>query len=308
MTGQSKAWVFTINNWTNNERDRLVVIGQHELHNIDYMVFGYERGANGTPHLQGFVLFDRRRRLNQVKDVVGNRAYVARCNGTYQQASSYCKKDGVFNEYGSLPDQRPRGTGGQFAEFTAWVGDFHATKGHAPTDRDVANSFPALYVRYARNLCNLANHVCPRPVLQDGGNLKPWQSEVVNYVGSEVDNRSIRFMVDPEGGNGKSWLQRYLYSKEPEKVQLLSVAKRDDIAHSIQPECSVFLFNVPRTQMELLRYEILEQLKDGYVYSPKYNSRMKIMVSKVIHVIVFSNEAPDYTKMTDDRYDVINLS
>lgn len=75
------------------------------------------------------------------------------------------------------------------------------------------------------------------------------------------------------------------------------------MAHMISPSKSVFLINVPRTQMEFLQYSILEMLKDRMVSSPKYNSRMKVL-EQVPHVVVFSNEAPDLAKMTMDRYDV----
>nr|AUF34970.1 putative replication-associated protein [uncultured virus] len=88
----------------------------------------------------------------------------------------------------------------------------------------------------------------------------------------------------------------------PDKVQILSGGKRDDIAHAIDPSKQIFLFNVPRGGMEYLQYTILEQIKDRMVFSPKYNSQTKILRNRA-HVVVFSNEMPDIEKMTHDRYD-----
>ena len=53
--------------------------------------------------------------------------------------------------------------------------------------------------------------------------------------------------------------------------------------------------------MEYLNYGFLESLKDRMVFSPKYESQMKLLPNKV-HVVVLGNEAPDETKMTADRY------
>ena len=58
--------------------------------------------------------------------------------------------------------------------------------------------------------------------------------------------------------------------------------------------------------MEFLQYTILEQLKDRMVYSPKYNSMMKYM-QFVPHVVVFCNEQPNMTAMSEDRYEIINM-
>jgi hypothetical protein len=113
------------------------------------------------------------------------------------------------------------------------------------------------------------------------------------------------FYVDDEGGKGKSWFQAWYLTKNPEKTQVLSAGKRDDIAHTIDKTKSVFFFNIPRGGMEYLQYPILEQLKDRMVFSPKYNSTMKFLTA-VPHVVVFCNEHPDMNKMSLDRYIIIN--
>lgn len=89
-------------------------------------------------------------------------------------------------------------------------------------------------------------------------------------------------------------------------LQRLSIGRRDDLAFAIDVSKRLFVFDIPRGSMEYLQYNILEQLKDQMVFSPKYQSATKILPHPV-HVIVFTNENPDLTKMTPDRYKIFNI-
>jgi len=195
---------------------------------------------------------------------------------------------------------------GKIDLFIDWVQRFCMENGRAPAESEYGKEFPQLFVQYRNNLASLVSFYAPSPDLEDGV-LKEWQLELLGVLSCEANDREILFMVDPQGGAGKTWFQRYMLTSHSEKTQVLSVAKRDDIAHAIQEDKCIFLFNVPRGGMEFMQYTILEQLKDRMVFSPKYNSRTKILRSKV-HVVVFCNEEPDYNKMTSDRYDVKRLS
>lgn len=91
-----------------------------------------------------------------------------------------------------------------------------------------------------------------------------------------------------------------------DRTQRLSVGKRDDLAFALDANKSLFLFDIPRGQLEYLQYSILESMKDQMVFSPKYQSMSKVFANPV-HVVVFTNEQPDQTKMTSDRYNIINI-
>lgn len=274
---------------------------------VIYLIYGKEIGDGGTPHLQGFVHFAGRKRLISVKRIVGVRSHCERTRGTPYQAAEYCRKDGDFVEFGAAPVNRPTRTGsaGLFAAYVTWVSDFYSEHSRRPNEREIAREFPHLFVRYSRALGDLTEHLCPPPEIQDG-ELRDWQIDLNNLLHEEPDDRTVTFVVDPEGGKGKTFFYRWFFTNNPFQTQLLSVAKRDDVAHAIDPSKSIFLFNVPRRGMEFLQYTVLEQIKDRVVFSPKYNSTTKVFENKT-HVVVFCNEHPDMGKMSADRFIIINI-
>lgn len=100
---KSRSWVFTLNNYSEDERLSLIDIIQSEQ--VVYGVFGKEVGENGTPHLQGYIEFKSPRMLSGLKKNVNGRAHWEKRMGSKQQAAAYCKKDGDFFEHGELADK-----------------------------------------------------------------------------------------------------------------------------------------------------------------------------------------------------------
>lgn len=287
---QAKRWCFTLNNYTAAEE-------RHILDNVDsydYLIVGKEEGESGTPHLQGFVIFKQRLRLANVKLLIGNRCHIEHTKGTPQQASDYCKKDGDFAEHGTLPSPGKRN---DFEQLRDWFKECT----EYPTDLEVLEQFPSLWGRYRNSCIEFRRLLAPSIPIVDG-DFREWQSIVNDVVEGEPHPRKIGFVVDPEGNHGKSWLTAYWYTKRTD-VQRLSIGKRDDLAYAIDCSKSLFVFDIPRGQLEYLQYSVLEQLKDRMIFSPKYESTTKILM-KTPHVIVFTNEEPDYNKMTSDRYEV----
>lgn len=302
MVNQTRHWIFTVNNWTAADEDVLIALGSTE----SYIVWGYETGLSGTPHLQGYVVFERVKRFSEAQRLLPEGAHLEVKRGSPQQASDYCKKDGLFKEFGILPSLS-RGNS-QFDSFVEWIVSCRDASGSVPSERDIANHFPLLWLRYERKLRQLALYLTPTPeIVPIESTLRPWQNGLFAELNVECSNdREIIFYVDEIGGAGKSFFQRYMYTQSPDRVQLLSVGRRDDLAHAIDPTKEVFLFNVGRQQMEFFPYAVVEALKDRVVFSPKYDSTTKILAI-CPHVVVFCNEMPDMRRLTDDRYDIRNI-
>lgn len=293
---QSCSWCFTIPNYTDGCLQRLRALAGSGC--VSYLIFGREVApTTGTPHLQGFVRFNTRKRFANVRGLLPQ-CHLTSARGSAQQNRDYCRKDGDFEEFGVPPVSQ-----GHRSDFDRYV-DWIQSLDRQPSERDIILQFPSLYGRYARSLRTISRELSPRPTLRDG-ELRPWQADLYTRLEGEANDRTVEFIVDRDGGLGKSWFCGYVFSKLPD-CQLLGPGKRDDIAHAVDERSRIFLFNMPRGQMEYLNYGLLEMLKDRMVLSPKYDSQMKIL-HHTPHVVVLCNEDPDEAKMTEDRYDITIL-
>lgn len=97
---QSKYWCWTLNNYTNDEEAHIRALANNST--VTYIVFGRERGENGTPHLQGYIEFNTRKRFSTVKRLLSNRIHLETRRGTSDEAADYTKKDGDFFEHGTI--------------------------------------------------------------------------------------------------------------------------------------------------------------------------------------------------------------
>lgn len=100
QSSQAKRWCFTLNNFSDDDRERVL---RECGSRCSYFVVGEERGENGTPHLQGYFILRVHSRLSQLKSVFSERAHFEVARGTPRQNREYCTKERVLAEGGSLP-------------------------------------------------------------------------------------------------------------------------------------------------------------------------------------------------------------
>ena len=105
------------------------------------------------------------------------------------------------------------------------------------------------------------------------------------------------------GGVGKTWLAKYLAAVH--NALLLENGKSADLKHAFEGH-RVVVFDYARDMQSTINYAVIESIKNGYFFSPKYNSCTKKYDSP--HVIVFSNDLPDQSKMSADRWDIRDVS
>lgn len=291
---QSRYWCFTINNYTD---DDIISLRQHgAIASVSYLIFGREVApTTGTLHLQGYIIFATRVRFTQARGYFPAGCHLEVSRGSPGTASDYCKKDGDFEEFGAIT----RGGGGtrsDVSDLVAWIQASPA----CPSEREIVERYPALWLRHASKLPRFVQLLRPPADFPDG-DLRPWQSTLFDIIEADADDRTFHFYIDTVGNTGKSWFANWVTTHTEKKVQILSVGKRDDLAFCVDIDTKVFIFDIPRGQMEFLRYEILEQMKNRRVFSMKYESCVKLLYFQP-HVIVFCNEDPDLEKMSEDRY------
>lgn len=98
---------FTANNYGDGAIAALKKIGY-----LRYACVGKEVGDSGTPHLQGMCTFTKQVRFNTIrkdfKKALGFLPHIERMLGTPEQAATYCKKDGDYEEWGDVPNPGKR--------------------------------------------------------------------------------------------------------------------------------------------------------------------------------------------------------
>ncbi|AXH73660.1 MAG: putative viral replication protein [Cressdnaviricota sp.] len=143
---KTRDYVFTINNPTNNDTERL---RQHPA-SVSYIIYGIEVGEGGTSHFQGFIQFQHPVSFGRCKSVVGDRAHIESRRGTVVQAIEYCKKDGNVVEYGS--PQRLQTNSEKQKE--KWQ---HIIKLAEQNKLDeLKEEYPSYYIRYLNTLKSLS--------------------------------------------------------------------------------------------------------------------------------------------------------
>lgn len=92
---------FTINNYTNDDIQLMKTLP------YQYLIYGYEKGESGTPHIQGYCELNKVVRFNALKNIIP-KAHIEHRKGTSEQAANYCKKDKNFFEFGEPKKQGNR--------------------------------------------------------------------------------------------------------------------------------------------------------------------------------------------------------
>lgn len=133
--------------------------------------------------------------------------------------------------------------------------------------------------------------------------LRYWQYRVMSELMETPNDRKIIWYCDESGGCGKTWLTRACFSKF-ESIRFEN-SKSSDIKHAYNGERIVF-FDLTRSQQEHFNYEAMETIKNGIMFSSKYDSRMKIFDHP--HVVVMANWMPDTSKLSSDRWDVRQIN
>lgn len=150
----------------------------------------------------------------------------------------------------------------------------------------------------------------PRPLklIKD---LFPWQQSIIDLVKSEPDDRSIHWYWEPTGNIGKSALCKYLVAKH--RAKYCGAGKEADILYHImqskieEDDIGIVVYDIPRSHEGHVSYAALERIKNGMVFSPKYESGQ--LLFNPPHIIIFANFPPAFPeKMSQDRWKIVELT
>lgn len=149
---RSRAWCFTLNNYSDDEYSSLLTTP------CAYLVVGKEVGESGTPHLQGYIYFTLQRPLSFVKKI-NSRAHWEPAKGDSLQNYIYCSKDGDFVEIGTRPlTHAERSKKGGQSQKDKWMEIKSKAKAGRLDDID-----PKVYVLHYKSLLAIAKDNAPMP-------------------------------------------------------------------------------------------------------------------------------------------------
>lgn len=139
---------------------------------------------------------------------------------------------------------------------------------------------------------------------------KNWQQEVLDICLAPREDRKIHWYNDTKGNQGKSFLCKYLYLKYN---CVIASGRQQDVFNQIKiwmdenPNKSpkLVILDIPRHNIEYINYGCLEQIKNGLIYSGKYEGG--ICAFKPPHLIVFANTQPEFSKFSSDRWNYREL-
>lgn len=129
-----------------------------------------------------------------------------------------------------------------------------------------------------------------------------WQLEIMDIIKNKPDKRTINWFWEPDGNVGKTALCKYLVTKHN---ALMLNGKSSDMFHMISKfpnKRKIILIDVPRKQQDFVNYGAIEQIKNGLIFSGKYEGTQ--IVFNCPHVFVFNNQLPDFPSLSIDRWNV----
>lgn len=137
---------------------------------------------------------------------------------------------------------------------------------------------------------------------------RPWQQQVIDMIAEPADSRTVTWIVESLGNVGKSFLAKFL-SLEPTTV--ICSGKASDVFNQVNATLEggflpkIVICDIPRTSLDYVSYTAIECLKNGLLYSGKYEGGKCIFPHP--HVLCFANEKPKWTALSMDRWAVFKV-
>lgn len=185
--------------------------------------------------------------------------------------------------------------------------------------KEVYNNVPHLLpkgdaIRYwLSKASSLEQSIMMKPKWNDDPMKDPTMVQILKYINTTQDNRSILWIYSQKGKTGKSTMVTWMANKlkmQGREVFMSSGGKDSDLAHLYDEQCYI-IFDLPRSETNI-PYALIEQMKNGNVTSTKYQTKAKKPRDrhgnlKFPWVIVVANVGPSRERLSADRCKVICL-
>lgn len=289
---RSNRVTFTINNYDENYAEDWEDYVERNRQRIVFLVVGVEIGANGTPHLQGMVHLKEDPKscgitFWRAEIPGGQRAHFENARGTDAQNLEYCTKSGPYLAVGEASEKST----------SKWELILELAK----EDLAAAMAVDAEVAIKNYNQLKQIYEDHNKPQMESSlPNLRDWQKQVVEKLDNQ-GQRKILFVVDEQGGKGKSVLARHLMTTR--KAWACQGGKVGDLMFAYDTSAEIAIFDMARcNNPDYYPWNFMENIKSGWFCGTKYKGGLKIF--NIPKVVVFMNEEPPRNKLSADRYDV----
>jgi len=318
-------WCFT---WIEPSEEELKTIQLINADKCKYIIYGHELTSDGKPHIQGYIELKTTQRIKGIKTILDpiskclSHVHVEPSNADRKYNKAYCSKGlQSHDEYTKLStkgvnygrdakiyEQEFTKVNEGRGKRTDW-NQLYERISEEPDFSVILSEYPEYAIKYPGGIQKAIETVkqsnSQNRLHKEMNNLRlyNWEQELLNELNKVPDKRKIIWYVDPIGGTGKSTFAKYLLTQGD--CAYFTNAKSADIAHAYNGE-RIAIFDFTRSVEGRINYEIIESIKNGVVFSAKYNSGLKVNATP--HIICFSNFNPEQCKLSQDRWDLRTLS
>jgi len=147
------------------------------------------------------------------------------------------------------------------------------------------------------------NYKIPKPLkLINPKDFYEWEHEIIDIISREPDERKVYWYWSEEGNMGKSSFAKYLVAKHD--AIFFEEGKKADIMKLVfdadMDQKDTIVVDIPRDNGNNVSYKSIESIKNGMIYSSKYEGGYKLFNSP--HLIIFCNSPPDEHRLSKDRW------
>ena len=294
---QVSRWAFTLHryNETLNYKDYLST----ERFGIKRAILGFESLNNQrNSHIQGYIELRRSRRLAFVINILPT-AHWQRAVGTPLQNYNYCSKSKVFELIGDwTKEQRGVDCNTSNLIIKGLLSDY------APQVK-CSKEYMLRNKAYDEAAGMVSSIRSQHRAFNDLKNCKlsNWQFDIFKELINQPD-RIVLWVCDKVGNTGKTFICKFLRVMYNFFVSDGTLDSRD-LCYMFPEKISGIIFDVCRNAEGKFNYEVLEGAKNGFLVSGKYEGKVRCF--KRVPVGVFANFLPDVSKLSADRWKIVEL-
>ncbi len=144
--------------------------------------------------------------------------------------------------------------------------------------------------------------------------LNKYQKSIADFFQKPCDprfSRDIFWFWEPKGNMGKTILSTFFYDQRDACIIsgkkgdcFLAIANYLATHDGSGPE--IVIVDIPRSNINYVSYTAIEKIKDGLLFSGKYESK-PVRFNRP-HVICLANELPDESAVSADRWKIVNFA